>query len=154
MEKSSVISFINNLNSIGVKSFVIRFEGGNRFVKSHTESCIATPQDNYVLSVETATNFGNTDGRFNVRCIPYEDICTIASYDLSVKETIELLKKENCYTDEIKDLLRVTGSKVQIHPTVNSTSSYGELYETNSDGEKVSVIKGDQPGRITTGFNT
>ena len=43
-----------------------------------------------------------------------------------------------------------------IKPVVNNTSSYGEEYETvvneeTGEEEKVTVIKGDQPGRITTG---
>jgi hypothetical protein len=56
----------------------------------------------------------------------------------------------------MQNIIKKRGGKVTITPTLINTSSYAEEYEIVVDEEtgkvkKVTVIKGDQPGRITTG---
>ena len=153
MEKSTIEEFINFLKEIGITNYVIRIEGGNRFIQADSEDSKIILKDDVIVSVEKSLNYGYNKGRFIVRYIPYDNINTIAAGDLTAKETLELLESAGALTDEVKNMIKATGAKVQIHPQKENTSAYGEIYKVDEEGNKVTTIEGDEPGRVTTGFN-
>ena len=158
MDKSAVINFVNTLKEKGIENFVIRYEGGNRFTDSKSDSSRIYLGDEYVVAVDTTNNFTNATARFNVRLIPYDNIDDIVAYDLNTADTIEVLKAEGCWNDDMKELIKARGGRVFIKPVTSNTSNYAEEKEKVVDeetGEETleTVIKGDQPGRITTGYN-
>ena len=158
MDKNTVVNFVNELKSKGIERFVIRYEGGNRFTDSKSDSSRIYLADNYVVVLDTTNNFNNANARFNIRLIPYDNIDNIIAYDLTTVETIEVLKAEGCWNEDMQELVKSRGGRVFIKPVVNNTSNYGEekekVVDEDTGEEKIeTVIKGDQPGRITTGYN-
>ena len=158
MDKNTVVNFVNELKSKGIERFVIRYEGGNRFTDSKSDSSRIYLADNYVVALDTTNNFNNANARFNIRIIPYDNIDDIIAYDLTTVETIEVLKAEGCWNEDMQELVKSRGGRVFIKPVVNNTSNYGEekekVVDEDTGEEKIeTVIKGDQPGRITTGYN-
>ena len=156
MDKSQVLSIVNNLKSKEIDRFVIRYEGGNRFTDSRSDSSRIYLGSDYVVILDTTTNFTNPNARWNIRFVPYEDIDDIIAYDLSTKNAIEILKQEGCWSEEFEELIKKRGGKVMIKPIAANTSSYGEemekvVNEETGEEELVPVIKGDEPARITTG---
>jgi hypothetical protein len=158
MDKSSVVNFVNELKEKGIENFVIRYEGGNRFTDSKSDSSRIYLGDNYVVVLDTTNNFNNPNARFNVRLIPYDNIDNIIAYDLTTVQAIDVLKAEGCWNEDMQSLIRSRGGRVFIKPIIANTSNYAEEKEKVVDEEtgeetEETVIKGDEPGRITTGYN-
>jgi hypothetical protein len=156
MDKSQVLNIVNNLKSKEIDRFVIRYEGGNRFTDSKSDSSRIYLGSDYVVILDTTTNFTNPNARWNIRKIPYENIDNIAAYDLSTKEAINILNEEGIFDETMQELIKKRGGRVMIKPVALNTSAYGEekekvVNEETGEEELVTVIKGDEPGRITTG---
>ena len=156
MDKAEVVNFVNSLKEKGIDRFVLRYEGGNRFTDSKSDSSRIALCGNYVLILDTTTNFTNPNARWNIRKIPYENIDNISAYDLTTKEAIDILKEEGIFDESMEELIKKRGGRVMIKPTPLNTSSYGEevekvVNEETGEVSLVTVIKGDEPGRIITG---
>lgn len=156
MTKETAQSIIDKLKANNIEKFLIRYENANRFTVSKTDTSHIYFAPDYIVVLETSNNYGNPNARFNVRFIDYASVETITANELNVVDAIKLLKAEGCYDEDMQNIIKKRGGKVVIKPVVNNTSSYGEEYETavneeTGEEEKVTVIKGDQPGRITTG---
>lgn len=156
MDKAQVQSFVDELKSKGIDRFVLRYEGGNRFTDSKSDSSRIYLASDYVIILDTTNNFTNPNARWNVRKIPYENIDNITAYDLTTKEAIDILNAEGAFDEDMQELIKKRGGRVMIKPTAPNTSSYGEelekvVNEDTGEEEDVTVIKGDEPGRITTG---
>ena len=158
MDKSIIVSFVNKLKDKGIDNFVIRYENASRFSEANSESSRIYLADDHVIVLDVSNNYGSDKGRFNIRCISYDNIETITAPDLSTVEAIEMLKAEGCYDELFQDLIKKRGGRVRIKPVVPNTSKYGQEKETVVDEEtqeesEVPVIKGDAPGMITTGYD-
>lgn len=156
MDKSTVLNFVNELNSKGIDRYVIRYEGGNRFTDSKSDSSRIYLANDCVVVLDTTTNFTNPNARWNIRKIPYDNIDDIIAYDLTTKDAVEILKAEGCWNEEMQELVKTRGGRVMIKPLAQNTSSYGEetekvVDEDTEEEKEVPVIKGDEPGRIITG---
>lgn len=156
MDKAEIVNFVNSLKEKGIDRYVIRYEGGNRFTDSKSDSSRIALCENYVLILDTTTNFTNPNARWNIRKIPYDNIDNIAAYDLSTKEAIDILNEEGIFDETMQELIKKRGGRVMIKPVALNTSAYGEekekvVNEETGEEELVTVIKGDEPGRITTG---
>ena len=157
MDKAEVVNFVNSLKEKGIDRFVIRYEGGNRFTDSKSDSSRIYLGDDHVVILDTSNNFTNKNARFNIRCIPYENIDNIAAYDLTTAEAVDVLKAEGCWNDEMEELIKMRGGKVVIKPITNNTSAYGEEtkkeLDDNEEEVDVPVIEGDEPGRVISGYD-
>lgn len=156
MDKAQVQNFVDELKSKGIDRFVLRYEGGNRFTDSKSDSSRIYLASDYVIILDTTANFTNPNARWNVRKIPYENIDNITAYDLTTKEAIDILNAEGAFDEDMQELIKKRGGRVMIKPTAPNTSSYGEelekvVDEDTGEDTEVPVIKGDEPGRITTG---
>jgi hypothetical protein len=156
MTKETAHMIIDKLKANNIEKILIRYENANRFTITKTDTSHIYFAPDYIVVLETSNNYGNPNARFNVRFIDYGSVETITANELNVADAIKLLKSEGCYDEDMQNIIKKRGGKVTITPTLINTSSYAEEYETVVDEEtgkvkKVTVIKGDQPGRITTG---
>jgi hypothetical protein len=156
MTKETAHMIIDKLKANNIEKILIRCENANRFTITKTDTSHIYFASDYIVVLETSNNYGNPNARFNVRFIDYGSVETITANELNVADAIKLLKSEGCYDEDMQNIIKKRGGKVTITPTLINTSSYAEEYEIVVDEEtgkvkKVPVIKGDQPGRITTG---
>ena len=156
MTKETAHSIIDKLKANNIEKILIRCENANRFTITKTDTSHIYFAPDYIVVLETSNNYGNPNARFNVRFIDYGSVETITANELNVADAIKLLKSEGCYDEDMQNIIKKRGGKVTITPTLINTSSYAEEYETvvneeTGEEEKVPVIKGSQPGRITTG---
>ena len=156
MDKAQVQNFVDELKSNGVENYYIRYEDCNRISYAKSESSRIYLGSDHVIVLDTTQNYGNDKARWNIRCIPYESIESVTASELSTQEAIAILNAEGALDDDMKELIKTRGGRVPIKPVVRNTSSYGEelekvVNEDTGEEEDVTVIKGDEPGRITTG---
>lgn len=146
MQKSELTSFVDALNGAGVTTFSIRYEDGSRVSTNDPDGTVLVRFANdgaYV--VETDENYRST-GPFNIRKIDYNDIASIQSRGLTVKETLEIAEALGISDDEIKNLVAKRGGRIT---NVPGRSSYGAVED--QDGNP--VITAGLAGRVTTGFS-
>lgn len=145
MEKAELEKFVGNLKKAGIDNYVLRYEGGNRMSNSNSDTSQIRLTSDYAVQVEMSDNPQNKDGRFLVKCIPYSNIDTASSYNLTIQQTIDYIKAEGVWDKDMESLIK-NGGRVVLQPGVGG---YGEVQD--KDGNP--VLQSDLPGRITTGFN-
>jgi hypothetical protein len=144
MEKAVLEKFIGDLKTANIDHWNLRFEGGNRTIGHDSQTCCLALLDDYVLGIETNNNYGSTTGSFNFKAIPYDNIDTASSYNVTTAEAVAFAKATGIYSDEVEELIKAYGGKVTIHP---GTGGYGEI----KDSEGNVIIEPGLPGRVTTG---
>ena len=146
MDKSVLESFVNNLKSVGVEKYSIRYEDCNRFTEHGSESGRIFLKSDYALILETRTNYGSDKGALGVTAVPYEEISDASSFDLTTKEIIDFLTAEGIDLDEdLKKFISAHGAKVAIRP---GTAGYG--VPVDKDGKP--ILNNSFPN-VTAGAN-
>lgn len=144
MEKAELQKFINNLATANIDNYSIRYEGGNRFSSSNSDSSRIKLTNDYVIIVETDSNYGSKSSLFTVKAVPYGNVDNAAAYDLTTKQIIDFLNAEGILDDDLKQFIGSKGSRVLLKP---GHGGYGEI----QDEEGKPVIDSGLPGRVTTG---
>lgn len=144
MEKADLQKFINNLATANIDNYSIRYEGGNRFSSSNSDSSRIRLTNDCVIIVETDSNYGSKSSLFTVKAVPYGNVDNAAAYDLTTKQLIDFLNAEGILDEGLKQFVASKGSRVTLQP---GHGGYGEI----QDEEGKPVIDGGLPGRVTTG---
>lgn len=144
MEKVELEKFINNLAAANVNNYSIRYEGGNRFSSSNSESSRIRLTDEYAIVAETDSNYGSKSTLFTVKAVPYGNIDDASAYDLTTKQLIDFLNAEGVLDDDLKQFVGSNGNRVLLKP---GHGGYGEIQD--KDGNP--IIDSNLPGRVTTG---
>lgn len=144
MEKSAVETFIGNLETAKVDNYSIRYEGGNRFSSSNSDSGRILLADDHVTIVEIDNYHAYHDGRFTVRSIPYDNIDNIYANGLTTKQIVDFLKAEGTWNEDVEKLISGIGGRIVLQP---GHGGYGEVQD--KDGNP--ILNTDLPGRVTTG---
>ncbi len=146
MQKSELTSFVDILNGAGVTTFSIRYEDGSRVSTNDPEgSTLVRFGEDGAYVLETDENYKST-GPFNIRKIDYNDVASIQSRGLKVKETLDIAEALGISDDEIKALIAKRGARIANIP---GRSGYGAV----EDKEGNPVINTGLAGRVTTGVN-
>ena len=151
MEKSVIEQFRDNLKSVGIEDFSIRFEGGNR-VASHGKDSKLYLQGDYILGIEYKNNHGssNSKANFNLLAVPYENIDDAKAYDVTTKQLIDFVNLVGLeMDDELKEFISTHGGRVSIGQRTTS-GYYGEIH--NEKGEV--ALTTPLPGRVTQTVTT
>lgn len=144
MEKTELQKFITNLATANIDNYSIRYEGGNRFSSSNSESSRIRLTDDYVIVAETDSNYGSKSTLFTVKAVPYGNIDNASAYDLTTKQLIDFLNAEGILDEGMKQFVASNGNRVLLKP---GHGGYGEI----QDGDGNPIIDSNLPGRVTTG---
>ena len=92
MTKETYDSFISALQSVDVKEYVIRCEGGNRMVYHNGKTSFVFAKDDHIEAIEITQNYAVDGGQFDVICVPYENIDTVKAVAITFEQGIKLME--------------------------------------------------------------
>ena len=144
MDKSTIETFVNALDSAGVKNWRFRFSGGNRNGAAYNDSSRAMLGSDSIYLLETTVNQFNNKGRFNIASVPYDNVDYAFISDLTIKETLEVLDSLGFKNEDTLELIKKTGGRVDIYA---GTDALAERKDENG----VPIMDTQIPLRLTFG---
>ena len=107
MTKNQIFDIIGKLKSAGVTEVCIRDDEGDSFVVNNEDSTILDA-DPYAIIIDPSRNTTRKDGQFNVRVIPYDNICHITAFDVSVEVMRASVKSFGLDVTKVNEIVQNT----------------------------------------------
>lgn len=145
MTKAEVQKFADLLDNLNIEWY-IRYANANQMICNKSESSRAYILGDGVYGIETAGNYADVKGRFNVKYIPFANCEFMFSRALTVKELIDVMNAAGIEKDDDLDkFIKVNGSRVVLNPGVGN-------YAEHKDEDGNIILADNIPARVTSNY--
>lgn len=147
LSKQNFDSFLSALNSVNIKEYSIRCEGGNRILYHNGTTSVIVPKDDHIICIEVTKNYGSPDGAFNVLMVPYDNIDDIKVNDTTFVGALSVMEALGAKTDEVMAFMKQSPTRMPIIPGTAGLKPV--TIKDEETGKEVSVLGSGSRGYVT-----